>query len=226
MEFAGSPQEIGDQVERLRGLQRRLEVRARNRLLTGLLGVGGLGLTLVVHMMLHPGNKVALTTPERISLAVSALVAAVGMIAFHLTPRGESRRLRLVAGLLQFWSSGQASLTLDLSPLESESYDQTWLKLQVDDLHLSVRRIGTSWLHKNQRQYQYHELCEIVTTAPNQPLSPIRPNPRFANLSIQESDGEIRIQVQSPTTTLNAPENLEAVDLFALLQVVQEAASA
>lgn len=218
MEFTGTPQELGDQVERLRGLNRRLEVRARNRLLTALLGLLGFAVTLFSHVVFHPGTRIPLTHPERIALAVSGVVALAGIVAFRLTPQQEARRLRLTAGLLSFWSSGQASLILDLSPLESESYDQTWLKLQVDDLHLSVRRVGTSWLHKSQRQYRYQETCEIVKTAPVPPMAPMPPNGRLASLSVQQNEQETRILVQSPTTTLEAPDNLEAADLLGLLQ--------
>ena len=91
MEFTGTPQELGDQVERLRGLNRRLEVRARNRLLTALLGLLGFAVTLFSHVVFHPGTRIPLTHPERIALAVSGVVALAGIVAFRLTPQQEAQ---------------------------------------------------------------------------------------------------------------------------------------
>ncbi|MFN8611667.1 MAG: hypothetical protein U0931_29245 [Vulcanimicrobiota bacterium] len=218
MQFTGSIQEVGDQLERLRGLNRSLELQARNRLLLGLLGIGGFALTLVIHVAMHPGTKIPLTSSERIGLTVSALLAVAGTVAFRLTSPYESRRLRLAAGLLQFWSTGEATLTLDLNRPESDHYDQTWLKIQVGAVRLSLRRVGTSWLDKGQRRYRYQETCEIVGSPSGPTVNSIPPNPRLAGLSVQQNDDEVRIEARSPTTTLDGPENLEAADLLGLLQ--------
>ena len=49
-------------------------------------------------------------------------------------------------------------------------------------------------------------------------MAPMPPNGRLASLSVQQNEQETRILVQSPTTTLEAPDNLEAADLLGLLQ--------